>query len=151
MKTFLNYFEILFSVWSFISTNFPLNENFKNSFPPLFFSPHLILKNFNSPQILLSSKIQSPPFPPLHKGGGEAAMTGVVLVPHHTWKCVPTAISSGADVSEVPGCYLLQQTSSQWGSQKLPQGLVSHELTAYFFVFLPIFNSINYGHVIKRM
>ena len=33
---------------------------------------------------------------------------GVVLVPCRTWKCGPTAISSGADISEVPGCYLLQ-------------------------------------------
>ena len=31
--------------------------------------------------------------------------TGVVLVPCHAWKCVPTAISGGVDVSEVPGCY----------------------------------------------
>ena len=27
----------------------------------------------------------------------------VVLVPCHAWKGVPTAISSGADISEVPG------------------------------------------------
>ena len=30
--------------------------------------------------------------------------TGIVLVP---WKCVPTAISGGVDISEVPGCHLL--------------------------------------------
>ena len=35
--------------------------------------------------------------------------TGVVLVPCRAWKCVPTAISGGADISEVPGCYFLQQ------------------------------------------
>ena len=51
------------------------------------------------------------------------------------WKCVPTAISSGADISDVPGCHLLRQISSQWESQKLLQGLVSHELTAYLSVF----------------
>ena len=39
--------------------------------------------------------------------------TGVVLVPCRAWKCVPTAISGGADISEVPGCHLLQQMSSQ--------------------------------------
>ena len=39
--------------------------------------------------------------------------TGVVLVSCCTWKCVPTAISGGADISEVPGCHLLQQMSSQ--------------------------------------
>ena len=33
--------------------------------------------------------------------------TRIVLVPCHTWKCVPTAISSGVDISEVPGCHLL--------------------------------------------
>ena len=39
--------------------------------------------------------------------------TGIVLVPCHAWKCVPTAISSGVDISEVPGCHLLRQMSSQ--------------------------------------
>ena len=61
--------------------------------------------------------------------------TGVVLVPCCTWKCVPTAISGGVDISKVPGCHLLQQISSQWGSQKLLQGLVSLKLKAYFSVF----------------
>ena len=32
---------------------------------------------------------------------------GIVLVPCRTWKCVPTAISGGADISRVPGCHLL--------------------------------------------
>ena len=45
------------------------------------------------------------------------------------------AISSGVDISEVPGYHLLQQMSSQWGSQKLLQGLVSHEPTAYLSVY----------------
>ena len=61
--------------------------------------------------------------------------TEVVLVSCHAWKCVPTAISSGVDSSKVPGCHLLQQMSSQYGSQKLLQGLVSHELKAYISVF----------------
>ena len=39
--------------------------------------------------------------------------TRVVLVPCPTWKCVPTAISGGVDISEVPGCHLLQQMGSQ--------------------------------------
>ena len=39
--------------------------------------------------------------------------TGVVLVLCHAWKCVPTAISGGVDISEVPGCHLLRQMSSQ--------------------------------------
>ena len=33
--------------------------------------------------------------------------TRVVLVPCHAWKCVPTAISDGVDIFEVPGCHLL--------------------------------------------
>ena len=39
--------------------------------------------------------------------------TGVVLVPCHAWKCVTTANSGGVNISEVPGCHLLQQMSSQ--------------------------------------
>ena len=50
-------------------------------------------------------------------------------------KCLPTAISSGVDIAGVPRCHLLQQMSFQWGSQKLLWGLLSHELTAYPFVF----------------
>ena len=38
------------------------------------------------------------------------------------------AIPSGADISEVPGGHLLLQISSYCGSQKLIQGLMSHEL-----------------------
>ena len=34
------------------------------------------------------------------------------LVPCCTWKCVPVAISGGVDISEVPGCHLLQQMNS---------------------------------------
>ena len=60
---------------------------------------------------------------------------GVVLVPCPRMEVCPTAISSGVDIAEVPGCHLLWQKSSQWGSQKLPQGLVSHELTAYYSIF----------------
>ena len=39
--------------------------------------------------------------------------TEIVLVPCLTWECVFTASSGGMDISEVPGCHLLQQTSSQ--------------------------------------
>ena len=39
--------------------------------------------------------------------------TVIDLVPCRTWKHVPTAIFSGVDISEVPGCYLLQQMISQ--------------------------------------
>ena len=58
-----------------------------------------------------------------------------VLAPCCAWKCVPTAISCCVDVSKVPGCHLLRQMSSQLWSQILPQGLVSHELTAFLSVF----------------
>ena len=33
--------------------------------------------------------------------------TGIVLVPCHAWKCAPTSISGGVDISDVPGCHLL--------------------------------------------
>ena len=33
--------------------------------------------------------------------------TEIILVSHHAWKCVLTAISSGVDISEVPGCHFL--------------------------------------------
>ena len=32
--------------------------------------------------------------------------TRVVLLLCWAWKCVPTAISDGVNISEVPGCYL---------------------------------------------
>ena len=34
-------------------------------------------------------------------------ITGIVLVPYCTWKSVPTAISDGVDISEVPECHFL--------------------------------------------
>ena len=37
----------------------------------------------------------------------------VVLVPCRALKCVPTATFSGVNISENPGCHLLQQVSSQ--------------------------------------
>ena len=39
--------------------------------------------------------------------------TELVLVPCRTWKFVPTAISGGVDISDLPGCHLVQQMSSQ--------------------------------------
>ena len=38
--------------------------------------------------------------------------TGIVLVPCRAWKCVPSAISGGVDILEVPGCHLLREMSS---------------------------------------
>ena len=61
--------------------------------------------------------------------------TRVVLVLCHAWNCVPKAISSGVDISDVPVCHVLQQMSSQWGSQKLLQRLVSYELAVHLSVF----------------
>ena len=60
----------------------------------------------------------------------EGKNTEVVLVQYCAWKFVPTAISGGVEIFEVPGCHLLRQMSSKWGSQILLQGLVSHELVA---------------------
>ena len=31
----------------------------------------------------------------------------IVLVSCYSWKCIPTAISGGVDISEVRGCHLL--------------------------------------------
>ena len=39
--------------------------------------------------------------------------TRILLVPCHAWKCAPTAISGGVDISEVPGYHLLRQMNSQ--------------------------------------
>ena len=61
--------------------------------------------------------------------------TRVVLLSCLAWKCVPTIISGGVDISKVPGCHLLWQMSSHWGSQKLLRTLVSHELKVYLSVF----------------
>ena len=61
--------------------------------------------------------------------------TGIVLVPFHSWKCVPQLFPVVWIFSEIPGCHLLRQMSFQWGSQKSLQGLVSHELIAYLHVF----------------
>ena len=52
-----------------------------------------------------------------------------------TWKCIPAAISCSVDIYEVLGCHLLRHMSPQRGSQKLLQGLMSHELTAYLSIF----------------
>ena len=52
-----------------------------------------------------------------------------------TWKFAATVISGGVDISAVPRCHLLQQMSSHLRSQKLFQGLVSHELRAYLSIF----------------
>ena len=60
--------------------------------------------------------------------------TRIVLVPFRAWRSVPTAISGVVDISEVPGCHLLRQMSSQRGSEKLLQGSVSHKLTDYLSV-----------------
>ena len=45
------------------------------------------------------------------------------------------AKNTGVDILEVSGCHLLRQISSQRGSHKLFQGLVSHDLTAYLSIF----------------
>ena len=39
--------------------------------------------------------------------------SGIVLGPCHAWKCVPTVISGGVDISKLPGCHLLRHMSSQ--------------------------------------
>ena len=53
-------------------------------------------------------------------------------------KCAPSAIAIVLNISEVFGCHLIWQISSQWGSQKLLRKLVSHELKVYLSVFNPL-------------
>ena len=43
----------------------------------------------------------------------ESKNAKVVLLPCCGWKFVPTAISSSVDISNVPGCHLLRQMSSE--------------------------------------
>ena len=59
----------------------------------------------------------------------------VVLVPCLHMEVHPYSISGCVDISEVPGCHLIRQMSSQWGLQKLLQGLIIHEITAYLLIF----------------
>ena len=82
----------------------------------------------NSKEIKLGGSNQEA-FPSAGKNTGEN------LVPCCTWKCLPTAIPSGVDISEVTECHLLRQMNSQWMSLKLLQGLVSNKLTAYLPAF----------------
>ena len=51
-------------------------------------------------------------------------------MPYCAWKCVPTAVSSSVHISEVHGCHEFSVRVT-----KLFQGLVSHQLTAYFSIF----------------
>ena len=53
--------------------------------------------------------------------------TGIVLMSCYIWKCVPTDFSSGADFD---GCHEFTVRVT-----KLFQGLASHELAAYLFLF----------------
>ena len=70
--------------------------------------------------------------------------TGVVLVPCRAWKCVPTVISGGMNISKIPGCYLLftrrvdLRTGVSW----------THSL---LFCFSPIFTTMNCGHITKKI
>lgn len=51
------------------------------------------------------------------------------------WNCVSTAISIGMNIFEVAACHFLRQVSSQCGSQKLFQGLLSQGLPAHLSTF----------------
>ena len=76
---------------------------------------------------------------------------GVVLVPCPTWKCVPTVISGGVDISKVPGCHnCYNRLVFSEGHKYYFQDwcLMNSQPT---FLFLVYFNSMNYGDIIKRM
>ena len=61
----------------------------------------------------------------------------VVLLPCCAWKCVPWALCSGVDISEVWGCHLLRQVSSQLGSQKVTSRIGVSWTNSIPFVFDP--------------
>ena len=52
----------------------------------------------------------------------------------HAYGIVSLPISGGVDISKICGFNLFRQMSSQWGSQKLLQGLMSLELTVFLSV-----------------
>ena len=95
-------------------------------------NPLLKIEVLSSPLLenLVGGLPPPPPHPPsTRKGGGEGVHTMSCLnrffLPHTLCVTCP----------EVPGCHLLREMSSQWGSQKLLQVLVSYELIAYVSVF----------------
>ena len=65
------------------------------------FSGYTVLPDGKETELGSSDQVASP---------SAGKNTTVVLVPCREWKCAPTA---GVDISEVPGCHLLHQTSSQ--------------------------------------
>ena len=69
--------------------------------------------------------------------------TGVVLVPCCAWKCVPTAISVGVDISEVFGCHFLQKMFSVRVFSKIA---VSQPI---FLIFLSLFISVKWSYYQK--
>ena len=54
-------------------------------------------------------------------------------------KCIPTTIFAGVDISKVFSFHLLQQKSSQWGSQKSLQGSKCLFISQPTFQILPSF------------
>ena len=61
--------------------------------------------------------------------------TGLVLMPCHIGKHGPSRSFVGVIISEVPGCYLWQQISSQLGLQKLLQEWMSHAPFYFWSLF----------------
>ena len=70
-------------------------------------------------------------------------------MPCHAWKHVPTAISDDIEISKVPGCHLVTDQFLVWVTKiTLKIGISwTHSLP---FCFWTMFNSMNYGHIIKR-
>ena len=61
--------------------------------------------------------------------------------------CVPTAISGSVDISKALEVIYYDRLVLK----ELLQRLVSHKTHSLPFCFEPIFNLINYGHIIKKM
>ena len=75
---------------------------------------------------------------------------GVVLVPCRAGKRVSTAISGGVDIFEVSGviCYDRWVLNEDHKNYFKDWWLSTHRLS---FCFWPFFNSMNYGHITKRV
>ena len=75
---------------------------------------------------------------------------GIVLVPCRVWKCVPTAISDGVylPVMWTRGPWVSFVTTDEFAERFTKITHMPHSLPFYFW---HIFNSMNYGHIIKMI
>ena len=68
------------------------------------FSGCTVLRDSKETELVISDQEASP---------SASKDTEVISVPCRAWKCAPTVISGGLDISEVPQCHLLRKMSCQ--------------------------------------